>query len=522
MNRNTFTWRIVSWSVLLCAIPHLPAAGAEAGGPLKVICASRAAKGPVIDGVLDDVCWKRTELRSDFLPLAGGPMKRRTTMRFVFDDENLYMGMECYWDDIEILKKGVAGILKKYGPPPTKGISKQCSSTYGAELFLDPGATKVNYCQILFNAAGQHTGNYKNMIKGHSRPVHAIKSTIRGNVWSVELAYPHKGIRVGDAWGLNLCRSDESYYSIWKDTGRSHHEPARFGTLLMGDYAQWWNAAWQSTDLKARLRKIGRQVQRPESTSPGLEELYELVMGQFRKLEALAAKRPPRNRENFEVLYRAYASFQADFLRLNEACSALESTAQAAGKGPLNYAINESFDEWVWRPITFAMARDGRKVLARGERLNYEYRGPLFRLPKSCAQPFGRMVEGKEAFVGRSVLVEAGPQGAVFGNHGPPGFYIDPAKTYRYQVALKGKGTFYLRAWAQGVNPYTGQVKWLGFPNLATVKVSESWKVYAGTFNLPPLDKDGFKIGRKVRIALPFSANSRIYVDDLRVYEAAD
>ncbi len=213
MNPTTYSCRIVSLLVLLFTALHVLKASARAAEPLKVICASRASAPPVIDGVLDDECWKQIEVRNDFVSVTGGPVKRKTTMRLVFDDENLYLGIECYWDDIEILKKGIAKILEKYGPPPSAGsISKDYSNTYGMELFLDAGATRINYYQILFNAAGQYTGNYK-MITRHFRPVHTIKSVIRGNCWSVELVYPHKGIRIGDVWGLNLCRNDETYYS---------------------------------------------------------------------------------------------------------------------------------------------------------------------------------------------------------------------------------------------------------------------------------------------------------------------
>ena len=183
----------------------------------------------------------------------------------------------------------------------------------------------------------------------------------------------------------------------------------------------------------------------------------------------------------------------------------------------IKYIVNEQFDEWVWKPITFNMARDGRKILEKGQKLSYEHRGPLFRLPKSYNLPFGRMVEGEGAYRGRSVLVKAGPNGIVIGVHSLPGFPIDPKQTYSYSIALKGEGTFYFRAWVQGINPVTGKVKWLGFPNLATIEVTKKWKVHTGVLKIPPLEKDGFKFQKLTQVALVFSPKSNIYVDDLRI-----
>jgi len=42
---------------------------------------------------------------------------------------------------------------------------------------------------------------------------------------------------------------------------------------------------------------------------------------------------------------------------------------------------------------------------------------------------------------------------------------------------------------------------------------------YTDEFKLPHIDQDEFKIGDRVRVALPFGPNSNIYVDDLRIYE---
>ena len=184
------------------------------------------------------------------------------------------------------------------------------------------------------------------------------------------------------------------------------------------------------------------------------------------------------------------------------------------------YLIDDTFEQWDWVPISFHMMASGRKVLARGERLSYEHRGPLYRRPKGFVLPAGRMVEGKEAYQGRSMLLDSGsPKGHLqVGMHGRYGHLVRPRQTYAYEIALKGKGTFHLRAWVAATNPYTGKFRWLGFPNLIAVKLTKSWKVHTGTFKLPAFDESTFKISEQgVSAAIVIEGGSVAYVDNFRI-----
>ena len=84
------------------------------------------------------------------------------------------------------------------------------------------------------------------------------------------------------------------------------------------------------------------------------------------------------------------------------------SASQIAEHAPANgsVVVRDDFEQWSWQPITFSMRKEGRKRLQEGKPLSYEYRGPLYRIPKGFVLPAGRMVEGEEAFEGRSVLLE--------------------------------------------------------------------------------------------------------------------
>ena len=316
-------------SPFVCLLAIALATSFASAEPLKVICASRAVAAPKIDGVLDDACWQKTEVRSDFTsPASGMPIKRRTTMRFVYDDTHLYMGVEFFWDDAAALRKGVAGIVKKHGPA-TKGVLsfKKYVNCYGFELFIDPGATQTNYYQILLNAAGQYAGNYKMMwheFKGGQTFAH----TIRGNCWTVEFVYPYKGIRAGDQWGLNLCRNDADYYGIWKQVGGAYHAPKMFGRIVMGSYAEWWRAVWGS-GAKAGLADMADGLGRFARAHPLLPVLYARVRERAQRVDTVARAHPPVNRDHFEVLYHAYMDFRKDYARLASFWSTVKLMAKA-------------------------------------------------------------------------------------------------------------------------------------------------------------------------------------------------
>lgn len=69
---------------LATALPHLAAA--------------RADRPPKLDGELDDVVWQRTAPSDGFtqkLPVDGKPPGDRTTVRVAYDDDNLYVGIDC-------------------------------------------------------------------------------------------------------------------------------------------------------------------------------------------------------------------------------------------------------------------------------------------------------------------------------------------------------------------------------------------------------------------------------------------
>lgn len=296
-----------------------------AGEEIKVICASRTGKPPVIDGTLDDTCWQKAEVCDDFTsPGAGQPLNRRTTMRVLYDQENLYFGFEVLWDDIELLKKGISAIKAKY-PLASEEVwlnEWKYENNYGIELFIDPGAGGRNYYQMLLNAGGQCIGNYRGMLECFNiQP--EVKTAIRGNCWSVELRYPTKNLNAGQEWGLNVCRNDETYYGIWKQVGGAYGNPKLFGRLVIGDYQEWWDAVG-GTGAKAKMNLLKREIGRYADIDPCFNVMVQDAECDLELLHEWAEKHPPSTHEKFYCLYDRYAGFHDKLERLQAYCDTLQ------------------------------------------------------------------------------------------------------------------------------------------------------------------------------------------------------
>src|SRR5215813_11193207 len=69
---------------LAAAVPHLVAA--------------RADRPPVLDGRLDDPVWQKAPASDVFtqkMPVDGKPPGERTTVRILYDDDNVYVAIDC-------------------------------------------------------------------------------------------------------------------------------------------------------------------------------------------------------------------------------------------------------------------------------------------------------------------------------------------------------------------------------------------------------------------------------------------
>jgi len=77
----------------------LPASASAKDMERRQIIAVRTETPPRIDGKLDDSAWQKAQPSEGFIqtkPERGDPMNQRTSIRVLYDDENIYLGVQCY------------------------------------------------------------------------------------------------------------------------------------------------------------------------------------------------------------------------------------------------------------------------------------------------------------------------------------------------------------------------------------------------------------------------------------------
>ena len=179
----------------------LPAAN---GPSTRVVRAVRAARPPVIDGRLDDDCWILAPLAGPFTqrdPDEGQAPTQRTEVRFLYDDEALYIGARMF--DSE-----PARIVRRMSPRDDAADADRIS------VYLDPlhdhltgaifrvSAANVQQDAVLYNDSWSD---------GAWDAVWQSAVTVDDQGWTAELRIPLSQLRFvpGDRqiWGVNIERN---------------------------------------------------------------------------------------------------------------------------------------------------------------------------------------------------------------------------------------------------------------------------------------------------------------------------
>jgi len=204
--------------------------GADEGFRPATVGAVRIDALPVIDGKLNDSCWKEAiEVASFHLVGTSIPAKYPTRMMLVWTPDALFFGFHC---------------AKKKAPfkisATPYGLDGDVFRDDSIELFLQPDLAKPKYYQFITNALGSRydgTGRDRSW-DGSWRA--AVAKTDTG--WSLEGAisfstFSAQKLKSGDRWGISIVRNEKAYRetSCWNDLADDFHNPRAFGHLLFAD-----------------------------------------------------------------------------------------------------------------------------------------------------------------------------------------------------------------------------------------------------------------------------------------------
>ena len=200
--------------------------------PVPSAAAARRAGPIVLDGKLDDEAWKAATPVTDFKqvdPDEGKPASQRTEMRFLFDDNALYIGARMY--DTE----GAAGVHTSL-----VRRDEAFNSDY-IEIVIDGYHDHLGRAFFDVNPSGSiqdQIGIGSSCCDAGWDPVWDVTTSIDAQGWTAEICIPLNQLRFSkdsvQTWGLELRRfihrrQELDQWSFWRKNESGG--PSRFGHL---------------------------------------------------------------------------------------------------------------------------------------------------------------------------------------------------------------------------------------------------------------------------------------------------
>ena len=223
---------------------------------------------PILDGKLDDSCWKQAvEIRefsgtSGITPDGGA----ETAAYLTYDNEAIYVAFRCAFS----------------GRSNADGDS--------VEVFLAPIPGREALCRFSVNSQGKITGLCHDSVSA------AVSCDAKN--WNVEIKIPFAGLQLplvsGYRWGINLIRNNhkngQSY--VWASALAGYAVPERFATMFCPVPADLRN--FQMRVIQTRINQLRQQISALpfQYASPLTSELANL--SKIQDIEELIVK--------FEVL----------------------------------------------------------------------------------------------------------------------------------------------------------------------------------------------------------------------------
>jgi hypothetical protein len=228
-------WVVCAAFFALAGSPALARAQAPAG-PVdhtqtpRVRAVQRASQ-VVLDGRLDDAAWSAAPVAKDFRqqdPKEGEPATQRTEVRFLYDEEAMYIGARMY-DDM-----GAAGVRTR--------LDRRDSQPEGDNILfvLDTFHDHAGRTLFWVNPSGvkMDAGQASPSADPSWDPVWEVATNIDSLGWTAELRIPFAQLRFPkdslQSWGMQIWRYEErlNETSMWSFWGKQEAGgPTRFGHL---------------------------------------------------------------------------------------------------------------------------------------------------------------------------------------------------------------------------------------------------------------------------------------------------
>lgn len=217
---------------VLAALSHCAFASPAELTDKRLYEAPRAAAPPVIDGRLEDACWRQAPATGQFWPLKALAEIEPTSFQACYDEHNLYLAVTCGEQRPQSLRAEVR--------------ADDLSALMGddaVEIFLRPDPAAGDYYQFAANCLGtRYDGKAFDWTwNGRWQAAAAVGK----DAWTLECAIAFEPLGrygvAGATWGLQVCRDREAgettEWSAWSPTPGGFHQPQHFGQVIFGGEA---------------------------------------------------------------------------------------------------------------------------------------------------------------------------------------------------------------------------------------------------------------------------------------------
>lgn len=210
---------------------------------LRAIRTVRVGAAPVIDGVLDDACWKNADWQGDFIQLKPSPGDRaraQTRVAVAFDEKRLFVAFRCF---------------NPTGSSANSKITRRdgdMDQDNAVTLYLDTFLTRRDCYYFSTNSIGvQIDGRIGEDGQSNDKNwdcTWQVKSLEDSLGWTAEMAIPVGEIRFPEGrdriWGINFRRNYPEYYetSFWVERD-APWRISRSGNLVgLGEFRKAFSA----------------------------------------------------------------------------------------------------------------------------------------------------------------------------------------------------------------------------------------------------------------------------------------
>lgn len=254
-------------SILAFAVLALAASvGAQELRELSFTTAVPCTTAPVLDGNLDDACWKAAPVHSDFYEYIKPNPRRvalRTELRLVYDDRGIYVGIDNFEDHPELVRRTVV-----------KNQQIAIHNDDVNEIHFDPDANGIGFYRWAVNANGKWKCSWRmdsaNFHNDWNYGGARAAGKLHKDRWTVEFFVPWDGFHgrsrpaAGSMWTMNVNRyrfrsaeeaKVEPQVLCSSAPGASYCTPQKFGYLYFSD-GKAPDADAVASLISARLKTI--------------------------------------------------------------------------------------------------------------------------------------------------------------------------------------------------------------------------------------------------------------------------